>query len=128
MKENTVVVNIRKEKCDIYIGRIKNSDEHFGNPFAITPSTIATSSAANLDESLNSFLQWLKGENHQEIEPHRRSWILNNISRLKGKRIGCFCRPRRCHGDVYRILLGEADKNILVEKEASAPDIQGSLF
>jgi hypothetical protein len=99
MKE-TKVVNIRFEECDVYIGRKRGKKYHFGNPFFLTEYT--------RKESIDNFRRWLKGdEEFTHIEPKRRKWILENLWRLKGKRLGCFCKPKYCHGDVYVELLEE---------------------
>ena len=79
----TTVVNIRTQKCDVYIGR----GSPFGNPFRIGRD----------------------GNRQQVIELYRRKFLhklLNDdefameVQALKGKRLGCFCKPLACHGDV----------------------------
>jgi hypothetical protein len=94
----TKVVNVKKERSDVYIGRMKNTDEHFGNPFMI---------GRDGDRSLviSKFRQWLEGNNYFSVEPARRKWILANLHVLKDKKLGCFCKPDACHGDVYVELL-----------------------
>jgi len=87
MKTN--VVNIRTSgSYDVYIGRAgKGKDGYFGNPF-----------------KLNSF-----EPRGTTIEPYRKyfydrletdSDFKNRIYELKGKTLGCFCKPHECHGDV----------------------------
>ena len=51
----------------------------------------------------NKFELWLKDGtsfNCPDATEPRRQWILSNIAALKGKKLGCFCAPQRCHGDV----------------------------
>lgn len=103
----TVVVNIRKEKCTVYIGRSQTSKLHYGNPFSSKTSDIAKVKCATVEESVIAFHDWLAGAAHHDIEPRRRQWILDNLEPLRGERIGCFCVPNLCHGDIYRVFLGE---------------------
>lgn len=80
----TKIVNIKNEDYDVFIGR----DSKWGNPFQIG----------------------LQGNRKEIIEKYRK-WILANESLLKdleslrGKRLGCYCKPKACHGDVLISLL-----------------------
>lgn len=85
------VVNIHKKyKSDVYIGR----GSIWGNPFKIGPD----------------------GSRSDVIRKHR-DWILNNpillfrIPQLHDKVLGCFCKPKGCHGDTLADLV-EASKFI----------------
>lgn len=76
----TRVVNCKKEPYDVYIGR----PSKWGNPFKI-----------GTDGS------------RQDVIHKYRVWILANTtlikqirSELRGKTLGCWCRPDACHGDV----------------------------
>ena len=84
----TVVVNKRLEKCDIYIGR----PSLFGNPFKI-----------GKDGTRAEVIE--KYEAYARHEPR----ILANLETLRGKRLGCWCKPLACHGDVLVKLLEERD-------------------
>jgi hypothetical protein len=78
----TRIVNINKEKYDVYIGR----PSIYANPFKITRSTISARRIV-----LNEYRQHL--EKHPEIvEKARRE--------LTGKVLGCHCKPLDCHGDI----------------------------
>ena len=92
----TTVVNIRtdRDKCDVYIGRNHHlKDRHYGNPFVIGKD-------GNREEVIEKFREWLEGSRILYGEQNRRKFILSNLPNLKGKRLGCFCAPRACHGDV----------------------------
>lgn len=107
----TQVVNLRKSRYDVYIGRDpldQKSAKHFGNPFSYRDSNIASVKVQSHDEAIRAFYDWLSGAGYDELEPERRQWILDNLDKLRGKRLGCFCHPKLCHGDVYRVMLGEA--------------------
>lgn len=78
----TTVVNIKKQKCDVYIGR----PGPFGNPFRI---------GEHGDREL--VLSRYKAYFYRRLtEPEFRDKILA----LKGKVLGCWCKPLTCHGDV----------------------------
>jgi len=84
----TQVVNCRKEHYDVYIGR----PSKWGNPFEIG-----------------------KDGNRTEVILKYRKYILNNknlvkdLHELKGKTLGCWCKPKPCHGDVLVSLVDGVD-------------------
>lgn len=102
----TKVVNLRKDKYSVYIGR-QDKPMHYGNPFSIGKSSFSTLVMEKRGDAMRAFFDWLDGTRFQEVEPQRREWILNNLEPLRGQTLGCFCKPNSCHGDVYRIFLGE---------------------
>ncbi len=75
----TKVVNKYKQPYDIYIGR----GSKWGNPFIIGQD-------GNREEVINKY------ENYLLNNPE----LLNSLHELKGKTLGCFCKPKPCHGDV----------------------------
>lgn len=84
----TVVVNIHKEPFDVYIGRRgRGQDGYFGNPFCI-------GHGISREDTVNRFQKYFAERIENDSEFKRR------ILALKGKRLGCFCRPKACHGDV----------------------------
>ena len=84
----TRVVNIRNEKYDVYIGRAgRGQDGYFGNPFTVTAEQ---SRGASLDKYRAYFFDRIKND----IDFCKR------INALKGKTLGCFCKPYPCHGDI----------------------------
>jgi len=98
----TKVVHCKKEPYDVYIGRKKNTNKHYGNPFRIGSDTGFTRK-----ESISTFKMWINGKGFEWIEPDRRKWILKNLKNLKGKTLGCWCKPKACHGDILAELADE---------------------
>jgi NOL1/NOP2/fmu family ribosome biogenesis protein len=98
--ENTQVVHCKRDYVNVYIGRKLNTQKHYGNPFSHKnlPHTIKCNTR---EESIENFRRWMMGETFKEVEPGRRDWILMNLEKLRGQRLGCFCAPKACHGDVY---------------------------
>lgn len=93
----TQIVNLKESKYDVYIGRDHSSRKHYGNPFSHNPAWGIECSSR--EDSVIKYNLWLKG-NFPTVEPTRRTWILDHLEELKGKTLGCFCKPLACHGDV----------------------------
>ena len=103
--KQTKVINIKSgDRYDIYIGRNRGSACHFGNPFVIGPD-------GTREDVIRKFDLWIRGVAYTQIESHRRAWILQNIEKLRGKTLGCYCKPLACHGDIYIQLLQEAEEH-----------------
>ena len=108
MNDITKVVNCRREGYDVYIGRPNGYPPpefgtwqfHFGNPFHMRRD-------GNRKTVIKKFEKWLKGDAYKVVDPERRKWILKNLCKLKGKRLGCYCSPKACHGDIYIKLIEE---------------------
>lgn len=89
-KEVTKVVNLHRDKYDVYIGR----GSKWGNPFVMQN---------NSDQERNRVIDLY----HNYLF---ESGLINDISELRGKTLGCYCKPKRCHGD---ILAYYADNKII---------------
>lgn len=86
----TTVVNVRHNSrgYDIYIGRAGHGEDgYFGNPFPLEGET----DRANC---LKKFKAYFYERLANDREFKRR------VLELKGKRLGCFCAPRLCHGHI----------------------------
>lgn len=92
----TRVVNIRVESCDVYIGRAgRGEDGYFGNPIrvnALCPECGATH--ATKGATLRCFKKYFDRRMFGDAEFGLR------VEALRGKVLGCFCKPGPCHGDV----------------------------
>lgn len=91
----TRVVNLRREWFDVYIGRAgKGYDGYFGNPIA---RGYKCSICGFVHMSASSTLPCYEQHFHyrlRDVEFRRR------VLELKGRTLGCFCKPARCHGDI----------------------------
>lgn len=84
----TTVVNLRTDEYDVYIGRAgRGQDGYFGNPYKIGPER-------DRGSTLNSFREYFYYRITCNPDFKRR------VHELKGKRLGCFCKPHPCHGDI----------------------------
>ena len=79
------VVNKRQEPYDIYIGR----GSKWGNPFVIGKD-------GNREEVIEHFRQ------HLWLQIKTQKITIQDLVSLKGKKLGCFCKPLPCHGDVLK--------------------------
>lgn len=82
----TLVVNRRYEAFDVYIGRGSiwgNVYSHLSSNFSITP-------VKTRDEAVDKYAVWI------QTQPQ----LLARLHELKDKRLGCYCAPLRCHGEV----------------------------
>lgn len=75
----TIVVNKRVNAYDVYIGR----GGKWGNPFIIGVD-------GDRAEVIRKHAEWIM----------KQPTLLADIGELKGKRLGCFCKPLACHGDM----------------------------
>lgn len=104
----TTVVNLRKEYYTVYIGRAAPGEwahdmtdrYNYGNPFSTMPDSMASVRVSSHKEAITAYKQWLQGTHWHAVEPARRQWILDTLHELKGKTLGCFCKPKPCHGDI----------------------------
>jgi len=77
------VVNKYKSPFDVYIGR----GSVWGNPYPMQ----SEADRANVIELYRKHL-------HKQI--HEGTVTIPMLLELDGKRLGCFCKPKPCHGDV----------------------------
>lgn len=88
-----IIVNLKKERADIYIGRSNNSHLHYGNPFAVGPH-------GTQKEVVDKYELWLRGCAYTDLEQERRHWILGTLHILNGKKLGLYGDPQTSHGIV----------------------------
>lgn len=100
------VVHFKKEPYDVYIGR----PSIFGNPWSHLENTQAEFKAKNRLEAVENFRDWLKGERFTEVLQNKRKIILDNLPKLKGKILGCWCGNQLCHGDPLAQLADEVQE------------------
>ena len=86
----TTVVHCKREEFDVYVGR--PCREHAGSKWA------------------NPFYIGRDGTRAEVIAKYG-SWIITQLDlvmalgELKDKRLGCWCHPKACHGDVLANLV-----------------------
>jgi hypothetical protein len=96
------VVNIYKEKYDVYIGRAgKGKSGYFGNPIRPGSPCPVCKEIHSKTETIPCFEIAARVRLEQDSEYKKR------VSELHDKTLGCFCSPKPCHGDVLIKLAGE---------------------
>ena len=105
-----LVANCKNESYDAYVGR-RATGMHYGNPFTHIWGNLASVVVGSRDEAIAAYRAWLKGESHQDVEPERRQWILDHLSELKGKVLGCHCWPQNCHASVLAEMANQEVSN-----------------
>lgn len=92
------VVNVRgSTPFDVYIGRVES---YWGNPFVVGKR--GKWGARNTEECLEKFEAWMR-----EMLDVKYPWMVRELLKLRGKRLGCWCAPQPCHGDVLVKLIEE---------------------
>lgn len=95
----TTVVHIKRtsglivQDCDVYIGRAWNMggwnlpQSKWHNPYTVKKYG---------DQALVLYENYI-----------RKSSLMNEIEELRDKRLGCWCAPKPCHGDILIKILNE---------------------
>ena len=99
----TKVVHCKKEPYDVYIGRSNGPSGKWGNPFTHRQdgNTLAKYIVGTRDEAVEAYKKWItKGDGQ---------YLLADLHELNGKILGCWCKPKSCHGDVLVDLLKAAN-------------------
>jgi hypothetical protein len=96
MKKTTVIHINDRQPDDVYIGRAGHGESgYYGNPF---PEKEGFSRA----DSIAAFERYFIARVEEDEQFRVR------VLELAGKRLACFCRPRRaCHGDVIAAWVNE---------------------
>lgn len=86
----TTVVNGVYQDYDVYIGR----PSKWGNPFTHKADLVKKNPklilVGSVEEAVESYHKWIV----------KQPLLLADLHQLKGKRLGCWCKPGCCHGDV----------------------------
>ena len=83
----TRVVHCKREPYDVYIGR----PSKWGNPFK-------SGRDGTSEEVIEKYREWIT----------YRPDLLEALHEIKGKVLGCWCKPKPCHGDIL-VRLAEED-------------------
>lgn len=98
--DSPVVVNKKSQAYDVYIGR----GSKWGNPFRIDYSTGYTRD--KVIEMYREYMLQCISEGHFTFDDFRE---------LANKKLGCYCYPNNCHGNVLVEIFNtiyEIDNNI----------------
>ena len=93
----TKVVHCKKDSFDVYIGR----PSKWGNPFSEKEGTLARFKVLTRNEAIEKYKEWII----QQPE------LIAALPELKDKILGCWCKPKSCHGDVIAELTNNLNRN-----------------
>ena len=84
----TRVVNLNKEAYNEYIGR----GSKWGNPYTHINdrATLASFIVPTREEAIEAYRGYLLSNKE----------LMDSLFELDGKVLGCFCKPKSCHGDI----------------------------
>jgi hypothetical protein len=80
------VVHCKKEEFDVYVGR----GSRWGNPYSHKEGTLAEHVVESRSVAIQKFEEYLLSNEE----------LMGSLSELKGKTLGCWCKPKSCHGDI----------------------------
>ena len=80
------VVHCKKEVFDVYIGR----GSKWGNPYSHREGTLAQFVVGSRKEAIEKYEGYLLSN----------EGLMRDLDELRGKVLGCWCKPKSCHGDV----------------------------
>lgn len=86
------VVHLKREAYDVRIDR----ETAWGNPFVLGRD-------GDREVVLAKYRRWVT-----ESDDPTAMWIRENVYKLHGKTLGCWCAPQLCHGDVLLELAAAA--------------------
>ncbi len=115
-ESKTVVVHIKRDQgqitqdCDVYIGRECKmggwnlSQSIWYNPFSLQKY------GGDRTKVLQLYEKYIRNN----------ASLLSRIDELQGKRLGCWCKPKACHGDVLVKLLKERALSLPLPSSSSS--------
>ena len=80
------VVHCKHDEYDVYIGR----PSKWGNPFVVGVH-------GTRRQVIEKFEEWLR----------KQPELMKALPELRGKTLGCWCKPSTCHGDVLERLAND---------------------
>lgn len=88
----TEIVNGNKEECDLWIDR----KSRFGNPFSIEDAPDSFPEDVKREYVIHLYRTWFR------CKVKNDEAFAEAVENLRGKKLGCHCKPKPCHGDVIK--------------------------
>lgn len=85
MGDGASVVHCKRESYDVYIGR----PSKWGNPFSHKPGK-GECQVDTVEQAIECYRRWIV------TQPS----LMADLHELRGKVLGCWCKPGPCHGDI----------------------------
>lgn len=95
-----LVGHLKRDPCDVRIDR----GSPWGNPFELHHESERAAVIAR-------YQAWLSEADSPTADDHGRPfdpvWVREHLPQLQGQRLGCWCKPKACHGDTLAALAAE---------------------
>lgn len=100
---NIIILNKKHQSGGEYIGR----PSPLGNPFTTKKVSIADFLVKTHDECIDLYEQWLNLQlDNFNLKVYEELNRLIQIHDQTGELyLSCFCKPKRCHGDIIRDII-----------------------
>ena len=102
-----------KNPNNVYIGRrgivfidgerFPKLDSIWHNPFKI--DSTSTSDSDSRDDVISKYETYIRKKILNDLT------LRNELLKLKGKNLGCWCHPNKCHGDILLKILNEIEND-----------------
>lgn len=92
------VVHCQKEPYDVLIDRTTK----WGNPYSHKDGTLAKYKVKTRQEAIDNYREYILSNEE----------LLNSLHEIRGKTLGCWCKPKSCHGD---ILIELCNRKVILE-------------
>jgi len=89
-RPKTTVVHCKRRPFDVYIGR----PSKWGNPYEVYKD-------GSREEVIEKYRKWIL------LQPQ----LIKDLHELKNKILGCWCKPKACHGDILIELVNKYVKD-----------------
>ena len=101
------VVHFKKDDYDIYIGRLPTGENKWAYPKDLRD---LFPEGTPRQEIINAYEEYLLSNED----------LMNDLHELKYKTLGCWCKPKSCHGDILKKYVDKLErldqrKNLLSE-------------
>jgi hypothetical protein len=101
----TRVVHCKRNNYDVYIGRGKDPQTgilgKWGNPFKI--GMTYQGKVLTREDAIEAYRDWI-------LYPDQGVELQKDLHELRGKILGCWCKPKACHGDILANLANRLEE------------------
>lgn len=117
MKKGTSsIVNLSMDAYEVYAGRGRQVKSNMLTPGLETgeegwlgnPHPIGFCTICNEEHSRDECIQAFKTDFYRKLE--NDAIFRESVSALQGKILGCYCKPKACHGDIIVAWINKGEK------------------
>lgn len=109
------IVNLSTDTYEVYAGRGRQVNSNLLTPglkpgqegWLGNPHPIGFCTICNKKHSREECIQAFRDDFHQKLESD--TVFRESVSTLRGKVLGCYCKPKACHGDIIVAWLDQGE-------------------